>query len=109
MSGLAFELQRAASVKGPRGEVLSWVGDIASGRSAGTRALRIRVKGRTYTHAHRGGKRRHGLAPPGAAVHMSRSSWRIAIVLEGVYTRNLSVAGALISLPGRILNRFNDM
>ncbi|CCK28239.1 hypothetical protein BN159_3860 [Streptomyces davaonensis JCM 4913] len=40
---------------------------------------------------------------------MSRSSWRIAIVLEGVYTRNLSVAGALISLPGRILNRFNDM
>ncbi|WP_257027862.1 MULTISPECIES: hypothetical protein [unclassified Streptomyces] len=92
------------------------------------RALRIRVKGRTYTYAERGGKRRHELVRPGAAVCMTRSSWRnpstlsgtwsgeadaldigIALVLEGVYTRNLSMPGALVSLPGRFLNRFNDL
>ncbi|MER5829252.1 hypothetical protein ABT116_00205 [Streptomyces sp. NPDC002130] len=92
------------------------------------RALRIRVKGRTYTYAERGGKRRHELVRPGAEVRITRSSWRnpstlsgtwsgeadaldisIALVLEGVYTRNLSLPGALVSLPGRFLNRFNDL
>ncbi|MFF5843211.1 hypothetical protein ACFY74_17250 [Streptomyces massasporeus] len=33
----------------------------------------------------------------------------IALVLEGVYTRNLSLPGALVSLPGRFFNRFNDL
>ncbi|MFF7450628.1 MULTISPECIES: hypothetical protein [unclassified Streptomyces] len=190
MSTVTFELRRAETVKGARGEVLSWVGDVAGlghielvfpadyshypseytevavrgdsvplttyiglgylqrpllargelnidwepaalsrqawrfGRDA--RALRIRVKGRTYAYVQRGGKRRHELVRPGAAVHMRRSSWvkprtitgtclgeadaldiSIALVLEGVYTRNLSVTGALVSLPGRILNRLN--
>lgn len=190
MSGVMFELRRAASVKGGQGEVLSWVGDVAGlgrielvfpaeysdypstytevavsgdsfplttylglgyfqrpllargelnidwepaelsrsawsfGREA--RALRIQVKGRTYTYVQRGGKRRHELVRSGGAVRMRRSGWvkprtisgtclgevdaldiSIAVVLEGVYTRNLSVAGALVSLPGRILYRFS--
>jgi hypothetical protein len=37
------------------------------------------------------------------------SEFGIARVLEGVYTRNLSLSGALVSLPGRFLNRFNDL
>ncbi|MFF7766769.1 hypothetical protein ACFZC7_09635 [Streptomyces massasporeus] len=92
------------------------------------RALRIRAKGRTYTYAERGGQRSHELVRPGVGVRITRSSWRspstlsgtwrgeadavdigIALVLEGVYTRNLSLSGALVSLPGRFLNRFNDL
>ncbi|MEU6380023.1 hypothetical protein [Streptomyces sp. NPDC046909] len=192
MKGVTFQLRRVASVRGTRGEVLSWAGDVAGlgriglafptdysdypstytevavsgdgvplttylglrylrrpllargelsidwepaelsrsawlvGREA--RALRIRVKGRTYTYAQRGGKRGHELARAGASVRIRRSSWSkprtisgtccgdadaldisIALVLEGVYTRNLSVTGALVSLPGRILNRFSDL
>lgn len=193
MSGVSFELQRAAvSAKGARGEVSSWVGEVEGlggielafptehsdypaeycevavsgemfplttylglrylrrpllargelrvdwdpaelgrrvwwpGRKG--RALRIRAKGRTYTYAQLGGKRRHELVRPGAGVRMERSSWTdprtitgtclgaadaldisLALVLEGVYTRNLSLSGALVSLPGRFLNRFNDL
>lgn len=92
------------------------------------RALRIRVQGRTYTYAQLGSKRSHELVRPGAGVRMSRSSWTnprtisgtclgeadaldisVALVLEGVYSRNLSMSGALVSLPGRFLNRFNDL
>jgi hypothetical protein len=92
------------------------------------RALRIRAKGRDYTYTQRGGKRGHELVRPGASVYMRRSSWRlprtisgtcsgetdsvdigIALVMEGVYTRNLSVPGTLVSLPGRLLNRFSDI
>ncbi len=92
------------------------------------RALRVRVKERTYTYAQLGGKRSHELTRSGAGVRMSRSSWTnpraisgtclgdadaldisIALVMEGVYTRNLSASGALVSLPGRFLNRFNDL
>jgi hypothetical protein len=92
------------------------------------RALRIATKGRSYLYAQRDGKCSHSLERHGASVHMTRSSWRnprtimgscfgnadaldisIALVLEGVYTRNLSAAGALVSLPGRFLNRFNDL
>ncbi|MFJ6553863.1 hypothetical protein ACIQNT_16700 [Streptomyces luteogriseus] len=192
MGGLTFELQRAASVRGARGDVYLWTGDVGglgrvelafpaehsdypseycevavSGESfplvtylglrylrrpllargelrvdwdpadlsrnvwwpgRGGRALRIRLKERTYTYVERGGKRRHELVRPGASVHMTRSSWRnpstisgtwtgdadaldigVALVLEGVYTRNLSLSGALVSLPGRFFNRFNDL
>lgn len=188
MSGVTFELQRAASVKGRRGEVLSWVGDVAGlGRielmypteysdypseyrevavsgerfplttylglgflerplladgelqvdwepavlsrnvwlpGRNVRSLRIQVKGRAYAYAQRGGRRSHELIRPGAAVHMRRSSWTkprtisgtclgeadaldisVALVLEGVYTWNLSTFGALVSLPGRFINR----
>ncbi|MFD9001871.1 hypothetical protein ACFV0T_13000 [Streptomyces sp. NPDC059582] len=105
MSGVPFELQRAAaSAKGPRGDVFSW------------------------TYAQSGNKRGHELVRDGAGVRMARSSWTnprtitgtclgtadaldisLALVLEGVYTRNLSTPGALVSLPGRFLNRFNDL
>jgi hypothetical protein len=92
------------------------------------RGLRIRVKGRSYTYVQRGGKCGHELIRTGAGVRMTRSSWRnprsiagtclgdadaldigVALVLEGVYTRNLSAIGALVTLPGRLLNRFNDL
>ncbi|MFH9588028.1 hypothetical protein ACH4LS_23200 [Streptomyces luteogriseus] len=192
MGGLTFELQRATSTRGARGDVHLWAGEVdglgrielafptehsdypseycevaVSGEGFPLvtylglrylrrpllargelrvdwdpadlsrnvwwpgkkgRALRIRVKGRTYTYAERGGKRRHELVRLGAAVCITRSSWRnpstlsgtwsgeadaldmgIALVLEGVYTRNLSLPGALVSLPGRFLNRFNDL
>jgi hypothetical protein len=85
------------------------------------RALCVRVKGRTYTYAERGGKRSHELVRPGVGVRITRTpsgTWRgeadaldigIALVLEGVYTRNLSLPGALVALPGRFLDRFNDL
>jgi hypothetical protein len=92
------------------------------------RALRISVKGREYTYAERGGKRSHELVREGATVHMRRSSWSsprilsgtamgeadaldisLALVLEGVYTRNLTTRGALVSLPGRFLNRLSSL
>ncbi|MFF5314918.1 hypothetical protein [Streptomyces massasporeus] len=113
MGGLTFEQQRAASV----GELrVDWdPADLSRGR-----ALRIRGKERTCTYVERGGKRRHELVRPGARVHMTRSSGRNpstisgtwtgdADALEGVYTRNLSLSGASVSLPGRFLNRFNDL
>lgn len=189
MSEITFELQRAASARGRRGEILSWIGDVAglgcvqlsypteysdypstytevavSGESfplvtylglgylrrpllargqlnvdrdpaelsrnkwlptRNARALRIRTKGRSCTYAQQGGKRGHELVRSGAAVQMRRSSWvkpqtitgrclgdadsldiAIALVLEGVYTRNLTGCSALVSLPGRVANRF---
>lgn len=192
MSGVTFELQRAPSVRGARGDVHVWAGQVGglgrielafptehsdypseycevavSGESLPLvtylglrylrrpllargelrvdwdpadlsrnvwwpgkkgRALHISVKGRTYSYVERSGKRSHQLIRPGVSVRMTRSSWRnpntlsgawsgdadaldigIAIVLEGVYTRNLSLPGALVSLPGRFLNRFNDL
>ncbi len=33
----------------------------------------------------------------------------IAVVMEGVNTRNLSALGALVSSPGRFVNRLNDI
>ncbi|MFJ2818339.1 MULTISPECIES: hypothetical protein [unclassified Streptomyces] len=192
MSGVTFELQRAPSGEGRRGEVFSWVGQVdglgavqlafptehsdypaeycevaVSGESfplttflglrylrrpllaraelrvdwdpAGLsrtvwwpgkrgRALRIAIKGRDYTYVQQSGRCGHELTRDGATVRTRRSSWRlprtlsgtclgaadaldisVALVLEGVYTRNLSAAGALVSLPGRFLNRFNDL
>lgn len=190
MSGVSFELRRASSTRGRRGEVFSWVGQVDGlgpielafptehsdypseycevavsgdrfplvtylglrylrrpllargelrvdwepadlsrnvyrpGRQG--RALRIQVMGRSYTYVQIGGKRSHELARPGAGVLMRRSSWNspqtlsgtcsgsadaldisLAVVLEAVYTRNLSMPGALVSMPGRFLNRCN--
>lgn len=92
------------------------------------RALRIQVKGRSYTYVQVGGKRSHELARPGAGVLMRRSGWNspqtlsgtcsgeadaldigLAVVMEAVYTRNLTAPGALVSIPGRFLNRCNSL
>ncbi|MFI8092401.1 hypothetical protein ACIF9R_29435 [Streptomyces sp. NPDC086080] len=190
MSGVSFELQRASSTRGRRGEVFSWFGQVeglgrielafptehsdypseycevaVSGESFPLvtylglrylrrpllargelrvdwgpadlsrnvyrpgrlgRALRIDVVGRSYTYVQVGGKRSHELAREGARVRMRRSGWNnpqtlsgacsgaadaldisLAVVLEAVYTRNLSMPGALVSIPGRFLNRCN--
>ncbi|MFJ3722040.1 hypothetical protein ACIPYQ_05635 [Streptomyces sp. NPDC090045] len=92
------------------------------------RALRIRIDGRDYRYQVLGSKRQHELSRAGAAVRMSRSDWRLpstisgtaqgqadgldvalAVVLEGVYTRNLSFSGAVYSWPGRFFSRFDAM
>ena len=87
------------------------------------RALRICVVGREYRYRETSNKRHHTLERQGAQVLMARSNWRkpatisgetrgsvdsvdlsLAILLEGVYTRNLSLRGAVISAPGRFLD-----
>ncbi|MEW2073946.1 hypothetical protein ACH4FA_08080 [Streptomyces sp. NPDC017966] len=92
------------------------------------RALRIELAGRSYRYRVLGGKLRHELRREGAVVTMTRSGWRypqtlsgvsqggadaldlgLAILLEGVYTRNLSFSGALYSWPGRFLSRADDL
>lgn len=109
----------------------------ADGRTAGLRrrhlavteqdrALRIELSGRSYRYQELGGRLRHELRREGAVVTMTRSEWRhpqslsgatqgeadaldlgLAILLEGVYTRNLSFGGALFSWPGRFLRRMS--
>ncbi|MFD9069419.1 hypothetical protein [Streptomyces lasiicapitis] len=88
------------------------------------RGLRISALGREYTYVEEQSKRHHALERAGAKVVVSRSSWKnpktisgttagatdsvdlsLAILLEGVYTRNLSLRGAMISAPGRIFSR----
>lgn len=108
------------TVAGQMGEIMrnSW------GLSRQSRALRINVLGRRYRYSQVGGKRQHELRRDGVAVRMKRASWHIpkvlwgefsgatdatdislAILLEAVNTRNLSVMGALVSAPGRGLSR----
>lgn len=108
-----------------------WTGTLRRRHLAVTargRALRIEVAGRSYRYQVLGGKLRHELRREGAVVTMSRSGWRyprtisgtgqggvdgldvgLAILLEGVYTRNLSFSGALYSWPGRFLSRLDDI
>ncbi|EPH39445.1 hypothetical protein STRAU_7484 [Streptomyces aurantiacus JA 4570] len=88
------------------------------------RGLRIWALGREYTYLEEQNKRHHTLERDGARVVMARSSWKnpksitgttagatdsvdlsLAILFEGVYTRNLSLRGAMISAPGRIFSR----
>lgn len=90
------------------------------------RALRIWAVGREYTYLERQDKRHHALVRDEAKVEMARSSWRepkvlsgsvqgaadsvdisLAILFEGVYARDLSLRGALISAPGRIMDRMS--
>lgn len=90
------------------------------------RALRIWAVGREYTYVEKQDKRHHALVRDEARVDMARSSWRepkvisgsvqgaadsvdisIAILFEGVYARNLSLRGALISAPGRFMDRLS--
>ncbi|MDT0402816.1 MULTISPECIES: hypothetical protein [Streptomyces] len=90
------------------------------------RALRIEVRGRSYRYRVLDDKRRHELTRKGVVVTMTRSEWRrprtisgvaegdadgldvgLAILLESVYTRNLSFGGAVYSWPGRFLSRLD--
>ncbi|MGW3569786.1 hypothetical protein ACWDSL_38995 [Streptomyces sp. NPDC000941] len=92
------------------------------------RALRIEIAERSYRYQVLGSKLRHELRREGAVVTMSRSEWRhphaisgageggcdgldigLAILMEGVYTRNLTFGGALYSWPGRFLSRLDDI
>lgn len=91
------------------------------------RALRIWAVGREYRYREEGNRRHHVLERPESRIVMARSSWAdpknisgtahgavdsvdisLAILFEGVYTRNLSLRGALISAPGRLMDRLGD-
>ncbi|GGV77782.1 hypothetical protein GCM10010294_45930 [Streptomyces griseoloalbus] len=91
------------------------------------RALRVWAVGREYKYRETENRRHHVLERPEAQVAMTRSSWKnpdvisgaahgaadsvdisLAVLFEGVYTRNLSLSGALISAPGRLLARAGD-
>ncbi len=91
--------------------------------SRGGRALKIWAVGREYRYREEGNRRHHVLERPEPRIVMTRSSASdpksisgtaygavdsvdisLAILFEGVYTRNLSFRGALISAPGRILD-----
>ncbi|MEU6083748.1 hypothetical protein [Streptomyces sp. NPDC047108] len=91
------------------------------------RALRIHAGDRSYAYAEVRDRRRHELRRPGACVRTTRSARRnprtiagsvhgladgvdvaLAVLLEGVDTRSLSLRGALLSAPGRLLVRLGD-
>ncbi|KUF17557.1 hypothetical protein AT728_09030 [Streptomyces silvensis] len=92
-----------------------------------SRGLRISALGREYTYVEEQNKRHHALERDGVRVTMTRSSWKnprtitgttagatdsvdlsLAILFEGVYTRNLSLRGAMISAPGRVFSRIGS-
>ncbi|MFI5688167.1 hypothetical protein [Streptomyces sp. NPDC051636] len=91
------------------------------------RALRIWAVGRQYRYEEVSNRRHHVLVRPESRIVMDRSSANnpqrisgaahgaadsvdisLAILFEGVYTRNLSLRGALISAPGRVMDRLGD-
>jgi len=80
--------------------------------------------GPEYTYLEDENKRHHVLERNESMVAMERSSWRnpkkisgsgrrtvdsvdvsLAILFEGIYKRNLSLRGALVSAPGRVMDR----
>jgi hypothetical protein len=92
--------------------------------SRGARALRIWAVGREYRYREEGNRRHHVLERSDSRIVVARSSWKdpesisgtnhgavdsvdisLALLFEGVYTRNLSLGGALISAPGRLMDR----
>ncbi|MFH8500270.1 hypothetical protein [Streptomyces coeruleorubidus] len=96
--------------------------------SRGARALKIWAVGREYRYREEGNRRHHVLERPESRVVMARSSASdpeiisgtahgavdsvdisIAILFEGVYTRNLSFRGALISAPGRFMDSVSKL
>ncbi|MEU0245992.1 hypothetical protein ABZ192_16935 [Streptomyces sp. NPDC006235] len=96
--------------------------------SRGARALKIWAVGREYRYREEGNRRHHVLERPESRVVMTRSSASdpeiisgtahgavdsvdisIAILFEGVYTRNLSFRGALISAPGRFMDSVSKL
>lgn len=96
--------------------------------SRGGRALKIWAVGREYRYREEGNRRHHVLERPESRIVMARSSASdpksisgtahgavdsvdisLAILFEGVYTRNLSLRGALISAPGRFLDGLSSL
>ncbi|CCK28236.1 hypothetical protein BN159_3857 [Streptomyces davaonensis JCM 4913] len=96
--------------------------------SRGGRALKIWAVGREYRYREEGNRRHHVLERPESRIVMTRSSASdpqsisgtahaavdsvdisLAILFEGVYTRNLSFRGALISAPGRFLDGLSSL
>ncbi|MEU5221168.1 hypothetical protein AB0G55_00605 [Streptomyces toyocaensis] len=92
------------------------------------RALKIWAVGREYRYREEGNRRHHVLERPESQVTMARSSGvnpenisgtaygavdsvdlSVAILFEGVYTRNLSFRGAVISAPGRFLDALSTL
>lgn len=96
--------------------------------SRGARALKIWAVGREYRYREEGNRRHHVLERPASRILMARSSASdpeiitgtahgavdsvdisLAILFEGVYTRNLSFRGALISAPGRFMDSVSKL
>ncbi|WP_078913957.1 hypothetical protein [Streptomyces sp. NRRL S-37] len=92
------------------------------------RALKIWAVGREYRYREEGNRRHHVLERPESRIAMTRSSTvnperisgvaygavdsvdiSVAILFEGVYTRNLSFRGAVISTPGRFLDGLSTL
>lgn len=96
--------------------------------SRSARALKIWAVGREYRYREKGNRRHHVLERPESRITMTRSSGAnpesisgvaygavdsvdisVAILFEGVYTRNLSFRGAVISAPGRFLDGLSTL
>jgi hypothetical protein len=96
--------------------------------SRNARALKIWAVGREYRYREEGNRRNHVLERPESRITMTRSSGAnpksisgtaygavdsvdisVAILFEGVYTRNLSFRGAVISAPGRFLDALSTL
>lgn len=92
------------------------------------RALTIWAVGREYRYREVGNRRHHVLERPESRITMTRSSGAnptsisgtthgavdsvdisVAILFEGVYTRNLSFPGAMMSAPGRFLDSLSAL
>ncbi|MFF8094530.1 hypothetical protein [Streptomyces sp. NPDC016675] len=88
------------------------------------RALRFWAVAREYRYVETSGRRHHVLERAEARIEMVRSGWAcpdvlsgtphgavdsidisLAVLFEGVYTRNLPLSGALLSGPGRLADR----
>lgn len=112
MSGDTFALHRAPSVEGRRGEVLSWVGNVAG---LGRIELMYPTEYSDYPSEYREvavrGERFPLTTYLGLGFHGAVDSVDIslAILFEGVYTRNLSFRGALISAPGRFMDSVSKL
>ncbi|MGW0139946.1 hypothetical protein [Streptomyces calvus] len=96
--------------------------------SRSARALTIRALGREYRYREERNRRHHVLERPESRIVMTRSSGShpksisgtaygavdsvdisMAILFEAVYTRNLSLRGAVVSAPGRFLDELSKL
>ncbi|MEU3959948.1 hypothetical protein AB0F42_09015 [Streptomyces buecherae] len=92
-----------------------------------SRGLSITFSGREYAYVEVVSKRKHALSRSGASVRLTRSTWKnphtirgqaegavdvadigIALLLECVYTRNLSLRGAFFCSAGRFMDEISS-